>query len=94
MQIKNGVLVKNSNGEEKVREIDLKNTEIRTDLITELFGKAEEKNGIKEEIIEENDIGVRRVTLDEKGALALNRKKANMLRLNLKMLLIQLIFYG
>ncbi len=71
MQIKVYILVKNSNGDDMKREIDLKNFQIRTDLITEIdaipLKRKEEK--------EEDGICISRIVLDKEEALKLSKKE-------------------
>jgi spore protease len=68
MQIKVNVIVKNSNGDDKLREIDLKNFEIRTDLICDSVGL----DNVKKEVLK--NIFVSEIELDSKKAKELDKK--------------------
>ena len=57
-----------------MRQIDLKNFNIRTDLISEIVSQRSDKNGIFEENEKLDDIYIKRIILNEKGAKKLKRK--------------------
>lgn len=57
-----------------MRQIDLKNFQIRTDLVTEILSESDKIDGIKQEIKKEEDILVRRVEIDSNGSKKIGKK--------------------
>lgn len=58
-------------------EIDLKNFEVRTDLISEIVEINENKNGIETKVKNCDGIKVTKVKIDEEGSVLLNKKVGN-----------------
>jgi len=58
-----------------MKQIDLNNFNIRTDLISEIITLKDAKDGIFEENEKIDDIYVRRIIINEKGAKKLNKKQ-------------------
>lgn len=57
-----------------MRQIDLKNFQIRTDLVTEILKENDLTDGIKQEIKKYDDILVRRVEITSKGSKKIGKK--------------------
>jgi len=60
-----------------MRQIDLKNFHIRTDLISEIIKEEEKIEGVLEERLRDDEIFVRRIKIDHKSSKKIGKKPGN-----------------